>query len=204
MVASGGDKIIARKNHKDKGEFINHATPFSFVNDMPKIVPYDDGVNNRVSCVEYKKTFTENPNPDNDKELLADPTVKDKFAQEEYKNAFFGILIDAFQSFLKNGQIEPESVKTAKSEWIEDENGIAGILKQKYEFTMDFENDFVPFPEIENFLKKGDKKIQMGKKKIGIELTRLLNGKECVPKRVSGYDKAVTVRFGMREKKEEV
>lgn len=53
---------------------VNRATLFLMVNDIPKIQPVDDGVRNRVGCVEFRCTFVDNPT--GPLERKADPDIK--------------------------------------------------------------------------------------------------------------------------------
>lgn len=170
-ITSGGDMIMARKNFQDEGYVINRAMPFSFVNDMPKIEPYDDAVDNRVVCIEYRKVFVADPDPDNKMFVKADPEVKNKFkTNDDYKDALQTIIFMAYQKYLKDGLMVPEAAKAAKKEWVQNENTLEAILSERFEFVKN-ERAVVPFSKIDKFLK--ERGVQMTKTKVGRELTKL-------------------------------
>jgi hypothetical protein len=193
MLASGGDEFDARRNFQDEVKVINRSTMFCFVNDIPTINPYDDGVGNRVKCIEYKCVFT-NGEITKDFERKADPDIKTTFKTNvDYQDALMYIMIDAYQEFLQKGHILPESVKEATKEWGGDAGSVEGLLKKKYEITRNA-NDFIPARDLLNYLQK-EEKLTMSDKKIGMELTSLKLIRDT--KTIKG--KSTKVWFGIRE-----
>jgi phage/plasmid-associated DNA primase len=70
VVSSVGDAVIGR-NHRDSEKmFYLSFLCIVFANDLPRIVPYDDAVSNRVRVVSYEKIYSEDPN---EYELKSDP-----------------------------------------------------------------------------------------------------------------------------------
>jgi phage/plasmid-associated DNA primase len=193
-VASGGDKFIARKNHKNENDYINRSTAFAFVNDMPKIQPYDDATDLRVKTAEYKKVFTPHPNPNNPIECLEERTYRDLFKQDEYKDALLTLLIEAYQEFKMNGCEVPASAIQSKKEWIGDEMSLTNLMSVRYETTTD-DNDYVVFDDISSYLQQ--KGVPMSKTKISKELTRLMFGRQD-EKCING--KTTTIRRRMKLK----
>ena len=59
-IASGGDTLIGRTHCKEEQEFITQFLPVVLCNDINKISPYDDAVDNRVRCLTYEKNIVEN------------------------------------------------------------------------------------------------------------------------------------------------
>jgi phage/plasmid-associated DNA primase len=193
MLASGGDEFDARRNHKDEVKLINRSTMFCLVNDIPTINPFDDGVGNRVRCIDYKCVFkTENITQEFERQ--ADITIKDKFKnQAEYQDALVHIVIDSFQEFLANGHQVPEFVQQATKEWTGDAGSVEGLMHKRYEVTRDM-TDYVQSRDILNFLLK-EEKLTMSEKKIGMELAslKLVRG----DKKIKG--KTCKVWYGIRE-----
>jgi hypothetical protein len=193
MLASGGDEFDARTNHKDETKVINRSTMFCFVNDIPTINPYDDGVGNRVRCIEYKCVFT-NEEITKDFERVADPDIKATFKSNvDYQDALVHVMIDAYQDFLQKGHVIPNSIKEATKEWSGDAGSVEGLLKKKYEITRDA-NDYIPTRDLLNFLQK-ENKLTMSDKKIGTELSKLKLTRDT--KTIMG--KSTKVWYGIRE-----
>jgi hypothetical protein len=199
-VASGGDALIGRNHNKGEEEFVSHFIPICFANDLPKITPYDDAVDERVRVISYKKAFVSEPT--NELELLADPNIKEEIKTLEFQRAFVGMLILAYT--FNNTNDEPLEVMNAKKDWIqEDKNFIEGF-KNDFEITNEPE-DFVPSKTIETWINQ--KKLGISMKKFGMEMKRytLIHKLENVMsnnKKV--YGKVVKVWFGMKETVEEI
>lgn len=94
-VASGGDVITTRRNYQDEVRVVNRATLLMLCNDIPKIHPLDAGVSNRLVVVEYKLSFVESPTLPH--ERLIDPGVRDMFHLDKNRDAFFWVLMDAYE-----------------------------------------------------------------------------------------------------------
>lgn len=193
MLASGGDEFDARTNHKDETKVINRSTMFCFVNDIPTVNPYDDGVGNRVRCIEYKCVFT-NEEITKDFERMADPEIKTTFKTNvDYQDALVHVMIDAYQEFLQKGHVMPDCIKEATKEWSGDAGSVEGILKKKYEITRDA-NDYIPARDLLNFLQK-ENKLTMSPKKISMELKAL----KLYSDQKKVYGKNINVWYGIRE-----
>lgn len=193
MLASGGDEFDARRNFQDETKVINRSTMFCFVNDIPTINPYDDGVGNRVKCIEYKCVFTSGE-ISKDFERMADPDIKTTFkTNADYQDALVFVMVDAYQEFLQKGHVIPESVKEATKEWGGDAGSVEGLLRKKYEITRDV-NDFVKSKDILYFLTK-EEHLTMSAKKVSMELKalKLISG----DKKISG--KTWSVWYGIKE-----
>jgi phage/plasmid-associated DNA primase len=113
MRVSGGDRLTLRTNHKDEEICINRSTIFASCNDVPKIEPCDQALVDRQGGVfEKQVSFLErHPNPImSDFEKPVDKGLKDLFSQPEYQSAFLSILLDAYQTYKKQGHKIPSSV----------------------------------------------------------------------------------------------
>jgi len=85
-----------------------------FANDLPKIVPYDDAVNNRARVISYTKPYVENPG---EYELKLDPHLDAEIDTLSFQRCFLEILL---QQYTKRGSLlgEPTEVVQAKEDWI--------------------------------------------------------------------------------------
>jgi phage/plasmid-associated DNA primase len=61
MVSSGGDAVVGREHAGNESEFYLSFLCVVFANDLPKIMPYDDAVNNRVRVISYTKPYVLEP-----------------------------------------------------------------------------------------------------------------------------------------------
>ena len=169
-LASGGDVIKGRLNHKDESPFICQATFLLQTNDMPVIKPADRGVMNRICVNELRKTYKVSPDLSNPREALQDSSLKDKFEGEEYKNALFHCMMDAWEEFDTMGRVyeKPACVAEATSEWVETNVGIRSLIEEGFEITKDDE-DFVVTADLIKYLR--DKGCADSDTKIGREMT---------------------------------
>lgn len=191
-VVSGGDVIQARQNHQDETPIINRSTLFCFCNDIPRIIPYDDAITNRVRCVEYKCTFVDEVK--NEWERLSDLKIKDSFKyNDDYKNAVVLIVLDAYKRFLSEGDATPNQVLESTQEWTSQESSILSILEKDYEITRNVD-DFVTSASILQYLQTNN--VKMSPKKIGLELSKLSLKPE--KKKLSG--KTLQVRLGIKRR----
>ena len=211
MAVSGGDRLTLRRNHENEEICVNRCTIFAACNDVPKIVPCDNAVVNRVGGVfEKLVSFLANPNhfrPDHEKKV--EEGLKDLFKKPEYQSAFLSILLDAYQTYKKHGHTIPGSVTAAINEWVVNEAGLTGLLSMAYETVLDANQRpskecWVPFSQIrEDLLVNGvgDKrtKLNMTDTKLGTELSAL--GYEKTTKGAKtrkGRSTTVAVRYGLR------
>ena len=140
MVSSGGDAVVGRQHAGNECEFYLSFLCVMFANDLPKIMPYDDAVNNRVRVVSYNKPYVENPS--GDYELKADSNIDEEFETLLFQRCFLEIFIRHYylgrEGHFKN---EPIEVTQAKEDWIGTDIGCISAFLQEYEITND-ENDF--------------------------------------------------------------
>ena len=107
--ASGGDNLIGRGMGKEEVEFTAHPLFIVFSNDMNKITPYDDAVDNRARVISYTKICKNKSEEElNQYELKMDETLKDKIKTIEYQKAFIKLLLQYYQLYLTNGEKDEE------------------------------------------------------------------------------------------------
>ena len=170
MVTSGGDAVVGRQHAGNECEFYLSFLCVVFANDLPKITPYDDAVNNRVRVVSYTKPYVESPT--NEHELLMDPNIDAEFDTLDFRRCFLEIFIRQY-SLGRQGafSVEPIEVLQAKEDWIGIDVGCLSAFLQVYEITND-ENDYVTSGEIQEWLELGKYGITM--KKFGMEMKQYL------------------------------
>lgn len=206
QVVSGGDTITIRTNYKDEMVCINRSTLFMSCNDVPKISPCDDAVQDRIGGVfEYSVRFLEKPNPANTElERPRDETLKDKLNRPEYQAAYLSSLLDAYQAYRTASHVIPASVSAAIGEWVTNDSSLQSLLEEFCEVQKDpvtrqaLPAYCVPFDSLYRALVvdgvgPGRSKVCMSKTKLGKQLTLL--GFPSGVDRING--KSVRVRYGL-------
>ena len=168
-LASGGDALIARQHCKNETEFTPHFSCVVLVNDLPKIKPFDDAVDNRVRVTSFEKAYVENPS--NKFEMKKDDAFCKSIYEVNMKNALVSALFGAYKAFVKSGCVmnEPKSVKCAKTEWLGESRGVMDMFLNEFEVSNKVD-DFVSNEDIEMWLK--EKKTGITIRKFNKELKR--------------------------------
>lgn len=160
-LSSGGkDKVQGRTHGKEEEEFIIHFTMYLLLNDMPDINPFDDAVKDRCQgIVNYNYKFVSNVQDE-----MYEKKIKnlDHIFSQDYRYAFFHLLNNAFQDFMKNGNVEPEEVIQFRNETTEDMD-INVIISDNFTITED-ENDKILNDDLKEFI--NEKKIKLSLKKL--------------------------------------
>ena len=199
-LASGGDTLVGRVHGGLETEYIPQFLPIILANDLPKIKPYDDAVNNRVRVGTFEKTFVENPK--NEYELKMDCNLEIEMTTMKFQQAFVNLLVKTYTDFIKNGSIEsePAEVIRAKCDWIgeESEHSVIGKFLEDYEITNN-QNDFVRSEDVTYWLTNSNDGISS--KKFGLEFKKhcaINKFDNVVSKMKSIAGKKISCWFGMK------
>jgi phage/plasmid-associated DNA primase len=193
-LASGGDTLIGRTHGGEEDEFITHFLPVCFANDLPKIEPYDDAVDNRLRFVSFKKEFVEIPT--NEFQLQKDENIEQEIRTLRFQRVLVGLFIQSYMGIIDNGvPDEPMDVIMAKEEWAGDDKDPLNKILNDFEVTNNPE-DFVESGELQDYLTSN--KIDMTMKKFGTLLKKYcvlkkLENVETKDKKVKGKTKKVWV-----------
>ena len=144
---SGRDPLKGREHYGNEVTFRTHFLPICFANDLPKITPFDDAVNERLRVVDFPKQFKKEPS--NEYELLADPNIEEEMKSSEFQMGFLRLLIKTYWEFVESGvdEVEPEEVIRAKNDWV----GIETI-----DFIEAFKEDFIVTNDPKDFVLSSD------------------------------------------------
>jgi phage/plasmid-associated DNA primase len=168
-ISSGGDSIVARGHGGNETEFILHFLAIIMANDIPKIKPYDDAVNERCKVFGYNKQFVEEPS--NEFELLMDKNIEKEMLTENFQRCFLGLLIKEYLQFSDNDCIENEPIEAimSKQNWIQEEKSYINIFKNDFELSNDVDNH-ITSEEIQKWI--DEKKLGITFTKFGMELNK--------------------------------
>lgn len=188
-IVSGGDTIPIRKNFKDEENKRNRATLIYFSNDMAKFSAVDNAIIGRIKIYEYKLSFVNKPVEELEQwERQAIP-IKHIFNEDEYKNAYFWCIMDAYSSTV------PRPCKTALAsakEWIPTPKAsfMSCLQEAGYQIIKGSDDIYVPFSELKAVLTENGVAYGMTDQAIGRELNKL--GLENCDKKING--KTIRVR----------
>ncbi len=125
---TGGDKIKARKLHKDFFEFKPQFKAVLTCNVLPEVNADDNSTWRRIRCVEYPSKFVENPNPNNPYEFLIDETLDEKLLV--WKEVFMYILLEEHKQYKIYGINEPDDVKRVTKEYQNDSDNFTPFIEE--------------------------------------------------------------------------
>lgn len=172
-LVSGGDAIPIRKNFKDEENKINRATLLYFCNDIATFNATDNATINRIKLYEYKLSFVDRPGDELEPwERPSIPNLKHLFQTDEYKNAYFWCIMDAYHSTIP---VPPRSVIESAREWIPAPlQSFKSCLRQEgYEIVLNDGDASIPFTEIKSNLIHNGVAHGMSDSAIGRELSKL-------------------------------
>ena len=169
-ASSGGDRITSRLNFQDEKAMVNMATLLMLCNDIPKIHPIDTALINRLVIVEYKLSFVDTPSLPHERQL--DSSVRNLFDTDEYRDAFFWVLMDAFEG--KKPARCGISIASAR-EWTPAPSTSFKDALEGAGYVIDTQDEdaWVPFSELKQVLVGCDAAKGMSDTAIGKELGRL-------------------------------
>jgi hypothetical protein len=182
---SGGDEIIGRTHGGEETPFEPHYLMFCLGNDMPDIKPYDDAIDGRVDCFEYKKQFVDEPTGD---QLKKDPNLKAEMDTPEFKLNFLALFIQSYA--LKENLLKPEACLNAKKDWVSQNIGCIPAFLETFDINnLAYDSKVpddtsLPASDVAKWLK--DSKLEISIKKVGLELKAYCkkNGYENVESKV--------------------
>ena len=153
-MSSGGDPIVARNHCQGEISFIPQFLACVMSNDVNKIKPKDDAVDERVRVINYQKSFVDNPT--NQYELLRDRNIDVEMESDNFKRMFLMLFIERYTEFVNGGCVEtlPESVVFGKEQWIGNSEEIKYVsqFQEVFEITNN-EADFVESSSIDIWLR---------------------------------------------------
>jgi phage/plasmid-associated DNA primase len=179
-IASGGDELVGRLHCGNETPFQTHFIPLILANDLPKIKPYDDAVDNRVRFITFEKTFVENPT--NIFELKADNNIKSEIDEERFQKCFVGAVIRRYLKHTEEKYIEITHVEVikAKADWTPEDSNVMEAFMNDFEMTGK-DCDYVLSSRLEEWIK--NRRLGISMNKFGREIT-----KYCVVNKVEGIE----------------
>jgi hypothetical protein len=183
LVSGGTDTISFRKmcvNDADKVFF--RPTIFILANDLPKITPCSEEINDRLQVVDYHYSFQSKPTELHHKPL--DREIGTKMAQDDYADAFFWVLTQEYQAWEQAGFPELPPCETELQEDLMEQANVKNILLGRYELT-GADTDQVDAKEVQAYLRQGgfigsETRVTREMKQLGLGTERVRKGRQRV------------------------
>lgn len=135
---SGNDKLKVRFLRENFFEFYAMYALFFVSNKEPIIDGNDDGIIRRCRYIEFKTKFVDNPDPDDPYQRKIDRTLKQKINTDEFKCAFFDILVEFYKDFMTNDidhLTPPECVIEKTRKYLEENDPLKQFLNETIKIT---------------------------------------------------------------------
>lgn len=137
-----GNKLHCERKGKDHIEFTPNAITIFNLNESPSFHGVMKAIQDRIAILEFSKTFTKNPDPNNPNELKADPrfAYDKEFIKTNVAPAFLNKMLEALNKLIEEG-IDYECTTDAFRNLQKDNNHL-------FEFIEASNLDYVPNGEI--------------------------------------------------------
>jgi len=172
-IASGGDKLQGRGMRENETNFYLQTTVYAFINDLPKITPFDDAMRARAKFIEYPYTFVQkSPEDCKDNEKSADANIKKTLRKKWFKVGLQHLILYFGQHLQENmNMAEPVGMKSIMENWTGDMT-IDGQLLQSFKIT-GLSDDRVKKRDLSEWRKKqgidmSDRRFNQEMRKIGL------------------------------------
>jgi len=183
LVSGGSDTISFRRmNVNDADKVFFRPTIFILANDLPKITPCSEEINDRLQVVDYHYSFQTKPTELHHKPV--DKSISEKFAQEDYADAFFWLLTEEYETWEREGFPELPPCETELQEDLMEQANVKNILLGRFELTGK-DDDQVDAKEVQTYLRQcgyigSETKITREMKQIGLGTDRVRRGRQRV------------------------
>jgi len=150
-VASGGDRITARLHGGSEINFVPQFMMCMFANDLPKILPVDSPMIDRLTIIEFDKHYVDEPKTIF--ELKKDVNLTHEIETPQYQKCFLMMLIQSYNFYLENNKIDykPEKTIATTTEWSnKDDFDCVKLFLEKYEITQKNE-DYISSQSIQEW-----------------------------------------------------
>lgn len=183
LVSGGTDTISFRRmcvNDADKVFF--RPTIFILANDLPKITPCSEEINDRLQVVDYHYSFQSKPTELHHKPL--DREIGTKMAQDDYADAFFWCLTQEYETWETAGFPELPACETELQEDLMEQANVKNILLGRFELTGKPE-DQIEAKEVQAYLRQGgfigsETRVTREMKQLGLGAERVRRGRQRV------------------------
>ena len=129
---TGGDKLKARKLHKDPIEFKPQIKVFMCCNVLPQVSDNDDGTWRRIRVIEFIASFVDEPNPNIRYQYKIDTSLGDKIKVDgPWVEPFIYLVLEYYKKYKKQGIKEPAAVKKCTQEYKSESDLFSQFISEK-------------------------------------------------------------------------
>ena len=183
LVSGGSDTISFRRMHaNDADKVFFRPTIFILANDLPKITPCSEEINDRLQVVDYHYSFQSKPTELHHKPVNRD--ISTLFGQDDYGDAMFWLLTQEYDEWEREGFPELPPCETELQEDLMEQSNVKNILLGRYELTGQ-DTDEVEAKDIQTYLRQcgyvgSETKITREMKQLGLGASRVRRGRQRV------------------------
>lgn len=180
LVSGGTDVVSFRRmcvNDADKVFF--RPTIFILANDLPKIAPCSEEINDRLQVVDYHYSFQSKPTELHHKP--ANREIANFFMMDDYGDAMFWVMVEEYEAWKAEGFTELPACETELQEDLMEQSNVKNILLGRYELTGK-EEDVVDAKEVQTYLRShgyigSETKVTREIKQLGLGAMRIRRGR---------------------------
>lgn len=132
---TGNDRITCRPLYRDPFDFKPQFKMLFCCNHLPSLPPDDEGTWRRISVIEFRSRFVDNPDPNNSYEFKKDVHLANKLFV--WKEAFMYVLLQHYKEYRKHGLTEPSAVKSSTQEYQKTNDAYIDFIEDCTEKTPD-------------------------------------------------------------------
>jgi P4 family phage/plasmid primase-like protien len=183
---TGRDPITARFLHKDSFTFSPHFVLMLQLNKLIGLSTFDEAIQRRMKVIELPFKFVNSDKELEENEFYKDETLKTVLVSEQYRNAFFHILLDTWLEN-KGKFFESNKVKSTTAEFFDSQNPVKNWFNENYELDKD---SFVSTSDLFNEFKLYDDSVTLWQfsndmKKTGAQFKRTAKARGYLCKKIS-------------------
>ena len=160
---TGGEEINARLNHSNDTKTNLKCTLIMECNEKPRLNEVNDAVARRIIDIPFKSTFVDKAIYDKLKDdqkqnvFIVNPYYKSKEFKEKYKLAFFHIMFNKYNEYIKNGSKLPitDEIRERNKDYLQSSDDIGEWINEEYTKTED-DKDRIKLKNVFEYFKSSD------------------------------------------------
>jgi len=133
MLIGETDQITADRKHAEAINFFNKARLIFSLNQLPNAEQRDEGYFTRVLILEFNNRFLTAPDPNDPRQMKADPSKIQRITEKE-KDGILNWMLEGLGRLLKNGLLTiPQSSEQALEKYKLDSNSVLKFVQDRCE-----------------------------------------------------------------------
>lgn len=141
-------------------------------NQDPQFSSFNDALRRRYRGLHFPIQFKSNPDPNNPREKVSDPTIKQKLSSPEYRDAFIRILLDVYRDHVRGrSDLEaPPNVQFYVNDVLEDNDAFGQFVRENIEKTGNEDDKVLSTTMYDTFKELTDDKLKWNASQFGKQM----------------------------------